>query len=107
VLLVDASLESALERAEALRLAIRQTNLTHRGQSLPAPTASFGVATYPLHGANIADFLKAADRPLPREAGGTRPGLRRRARVHRHAPRNRVVPSIGLPSGWLRRRCAV
>ena len=64
VLLVDASLESAMERAEELRLAIRQTNLTHRGQSLPAPTASFGVATYPQHGANIADFLKAADRAL-------------------------------------------
>ena len=53
-----------MERAEELRLAIRQTNLTHRGQSLPAPTASFGVATYPQHGANIADFLKAADRAL-------------------------------------------
>lgn len=66
VLLVDASLESAMERAEVLRLAIRQTNLTHRGQSLPAPTASFGVAAYPLHGANVADFLKAADRALYR-----------------------------------------
>jgi diguanylate cyclase (GGDEF)-like protein/PAS domain S-box-containing protein len=64
VLLVDASLESALERAEELRLAIRETNLTHRGQSLPAPTASLGVATYPLHGTNVADFLKAADRAL-------------------------------------------
>jgi diguanylate cyclase (GGDEF)-like protein len=66
VVLVDMNLELALERAEQLRLAIRETNLTHRGQSLPAPTASFGVAAYPLHGANQADFLKAADRALYR-----------------------------------------
>lgn len=64
VLLVDASLESALDRAEALRVAIRETNLTHRGQSIPAPTASFGVATFPQHGTNVADFVKAADSAL-------------------------------------------
>ena len=64
VVLVDTDLEHAMERAEALRLAIRETNLTHRGQSLPAPTASFGVAVYPQHGTNIADFVKAADRAL-------------------------------------------
>ncbi|MEP7207086.1 MAG: GGDEF domain-containing protein [Casimicrobiaceae bacterium] len=64
VLLVDTTTEMALRRAEELRLAIRETNLTHRGQSLPASTASFGVATYPLHGANVADFVKAADRAL-------------------------------------------
>ena len=39
-------------------------HLTHRGQSLPAPTASFGVSVYPRHGANLADFVKAADRAL-------------------------------------------
>jgi diguanylate cyclase (GGDEF)-like protein/PAS domain S-box-containing protein len=66
VVLADTSLEIALERAEALRLAIRETNLTHRGQSLPAPTASFGVAVYPVHGANPADFVKAADEALYR-----------------------------------------
>jgi len=64
VVLVDTDLEHAMERAEALRQAIRETNLTHRGQSLPAPTASFGVAVYPQHGTNIADFVKAADRAL-------------------------------------------
>ncbi len=66
IVLVDANLEQALERAEELRLAIRQTKLRHRGQSLPAPAASFGVAAYPLHGANMADLLKAADRALYR-----------------------------------------
>src|SRR5258706_15861671 len=32
VILVDTNLEQAMERAEALRHAIRETNLTHRGQ---------------------------------------------------------------------------
>jgi diguanylate cyclase (GGDEF)-like protein len=66
VVLADTTLEQAMERAEELRLAIRETNLTHRGQSLPAPSASFGVATHPEHGGNLADFVKAADRALYR-----------------------------------------
>ncbi len=61
VVLVDADLECARARAETLRVAIRDTNLTHLGQTLPAPTASFGVAAYPIHGENPADVLKAAD----------------------------------------------
>jgi len=66
VVLSEISLESALERAEKLRPAIRGTNLTHRGQSLPGPTASFGVAVYPAHGAALADLVKAADQALYR-----------------------------------------
>jgi diguanylate cyclase (GGDEF)-like protein len=64
VVLADTTLDQAVDRAEELRAAIRGTNLTHRGQSLPAPTASFGVATFPQHGSNLADFVKAADRAL-------------------------------------------
>ena len=66
ILLVEADLECALERAEKLRLIIKETNVTHRGQSLPAPTASLGVATYPQHGRTVADFMKAADQALYR-----------------------------------------
>ncbi|MBI3374673.1 MAG: diguanylate cyclase [Betaproteobacteria bacterium] len=71
VLLPEANLECAMARAEKLRLAIRELSLTHRGQTLPAPTASFGVAEYPVHGENLPEFLKAADRALYRakEAG--------------------------------------
>ena len=71
VLLPEANLECAVGRAEKLRLAIRELSLTHRGQTLPAPTASFGIAEYPVHGENLSDFLKAADRALYRakEAG--------------------------------------
>ena len=64
VVLPEASLECAVERAEQMRLSIRATNLTHLGQTLPAPTASFGVAVYPTHGSESADLLKAADGAL-------------------------------------------
>jgi diguanylate cyclase (GGDEF)-like protein/PAS domain S-box-containing protein len=66
VVLPEASLQCACERAEQMRLVIRETNLTHLGQSLPAPTASFGVAVYPTNGATPASLLKAADGALYR-----------------------------------------
>ena len=64
--LPESSMECACERAEQMRLAIRDTNLTHAGQTLPAPTASFGVAVYPAHGTQLTDLLKAADDALYR-----------------------------------------
>jgi diguanylate cyclase (GGDEF)-like protein len=66
VVLPEASMKCAFERAEKIRLAIRDTNLTHLGQTLPAPTASFGVAVYPANGSKPADLLKAADEALYR-----------------------------------------
>jgi diguanylate cyclase (GGDEF)-like protein/PAS domain S-box-containing protein len=66
VVLPEASLECACERAEQMRLAIRDTNLTYLGQTLPAPTASFGVAVYPANGTKTANLLKAADGALYR-----------------------------------------
>jgi diguanylate cyclase (GGDEF)-like protein len=49
-----------------MRVAIRNTNLTHLGQTLAAPSASFGVAVYPGHGSNAPQLLKASDRALYR-----------------------------------------
>jgi diguanylate cyclase (GGDEF)-like protein/PAS domain S-box-containing protein len=66
VVLPEANLESACARAEQLRLVIRDTNLVHLGQTLPAPTASFGVAVYPANGTKPTDLLKAADQALYR-----------------------------------------
>jgi diguanylate cyclase (GGDEF)-like protein/PAS domain S-box-containing protein len=66
VVLPEANLENARKCAEQMRIAIRDTNLTHLGQSLPAPTASFGVAVYPAHGTKPADLLKTADQALYR-----------------------------------------
>jgi diguanylate cyclase (GGDEF)-like protein/PAS domain S-box-containing protein len=66
IVLPEANLQCARERVEQLRLAIRDTNLTHMGQTLPAPTASFGVAVYPTNGMKPADLLKVADQALYR-----------------------------------------
>jgi len=64
--LPETTLDCARDRAEQMRRAIRDTNLTHAGQTLPGPTASFGVAVYPADGAKPAELLKAADQALYR-----------------------------------------
>ena len=66
VLMPDTSLDSAIDRAEAIRVAIRESSITHDGQTLPACTASFGVAVSPTHGDNTPDLFKAADAALYR-----------------------------------------
>ncbi len=66
LVLPDASLDIAVERANHMRLVIQETNLTHLGQTMPAPTASFGIAVYPANGTKPADLLKAADQALYR-----------------------------------------
>jgi diguanylate cyclase (GGDEF)-like protein len=66
VVLSEADLQCARDRAEQIRRAIREIDLNRLGQTLPPPTASFGVAVYPQDGATPADLLKAADRALYR-----------------------------------------
>jgi diguanylate cyclase (GGDEF)-like protein/PAS domain S-box-containing protein len=58
------SLADAAERAEALRKAIKQLHLTHRGRTLGTITASFGVAAFPELGASWVEIVNAADRSL-------------------------------------------
>ncbi len=66
VLMPDTRLDDAVVRADAIRVAIRESNITHDGQTLPACTASFGVAVSPVHGDNTPDLFKAADAALYR-----------------------------------------
>lgn len=66
VLMPEASVEAARERAEELRAFLSGENFSHRGQLLPSPTASFGVAEYPRHGSSVDAFVKAADSALYR-----------------------------------------
>ncbi|RWC29539.1 MAG: diguanylate cyclase [Mesorhizobium sp.] len=58
------SLAEGAERAEALRKAIKQLHLAHRGRTLGTITASFGVAAFPELGASWAEIVNAADRAL-------------------------------------------
>ncbi|UVK56847.1 diguanylate cyclase [Mesorhizobium sp. AR02] len=58
------SLADAAERAEALRKAIKQPHLAHRGRTLGTITASFGVSAFPELGASWVEIVNAADRSL-------------------------------------------
>ncbi|MER8432541.1 sensor domain-containing diguanylate cyclase [Mesorhizobium caraganae] len=64
IVMPGCSLEEGAERAEALRQAIRQLHLTHRGRTLGTVTVSFGVAAYPEHGSGWAEITNAADHAL-------------------------------------------
>ena len=66
VMLADADLQSARERAEQMRQAIRGIDLNRLGQTLPPPDRIFGPAVYPQHGTTAGDLLKGADRALYR-----------------------------------------
>jgi diguanylate cyclase (GGDEF)-like protein/PAS domain S-box-containing protein len=66
VVLRDAPLEVALERAEAIRKGIERLHLT-MGRQVQAPvTASIGVASFPQHGKHFSGVLRSADMALLR-----------------------------------------
>ena len=83
VLLPEATLEQACEKAEVLRKAIQLLNLHQSGKPLGPVTASFGVASWPRHGKTMAELMKAADMALYDAKG---------------QGRNRVVVAAGEPS---------
>ncbi|TLZ22670.1 MAG: GGDEF domain-containing protein [Gammaproteobacteria bacterium] len=114
VVLPETTLDCARDRAEQMRRAIRDTNLTHAGQTLPGPTASFGVAVYPADGAKPAELLKAADQALYRAkkrvgTGFASPGNRRRLAPDRDlhcnsAPGGELDPALTGARAWGRWR---
>jgi diguanylate cyclase (GGDEF)-like protein len=61
LLLPDADLETAFAVADRIRGAITAETL-----GAFRPSASFGVATFPLHGRTSADLMKTADEALYR-----------------------------------------
>jgi len=65
LILPDASLEAAQQRAEELRQEVRQLQM-QAGQAHEAITLSLGVAIYPQHGRTIETVLQAADSALYR-----------------------------------------
>lgn len=64
-----ASLADGVERAQALRKAIKQLHLAHRGRTLGTITASFGVAAFPEHGTAWAELVNVADHALYQAKG--------------------------------------
>jgi diguanylate cyclase (GGDEF)-like protein len=63
LILPDASLDTALQRAEELRQEVRQLQAAG-GQPHKPITLSMGIAIYPQHGRTIENVLRAADSAL-------------------------------------------
>ena len=64
VIMPEANIEIARQRAEMLREATRELRLVHDGRSLGPVTLSLGVAAFPEHGRKREHLLQAADAVL-------------------------------------------
>src|SRR4030095_13905623 len=66
LIMPDASLEVAQQRAENLRQEVMKLHVKDNGQSHTGITLSLGVAMYPQHGRTIEAVVRAADAALYR-----------------------------------------
>jgi diguanylate cyclase (GGDEF)-like protein len=64
LILPEASPDSVRQRAESIRAAIKQLELTHQGVALGSITASLGVALFPTHADDPDALMAAADAAL-------------------------------------------
>lgn len=69
LILPGASPEVAIERAEHLRLGVKQL---HTGQLHNSVSLSLGVAVFPDHGSNVEEIIKAADKAMYQAKNGGR-----------------------------------
>lgn len=72
IVLPEATLATAIERAENMRRDIGQLAITASGKPIGIITASFGVAVYPGHGDNAEALIRAADEALYEAKGSGR-----------------------------------
>lgn len=71
LIMPDAALDIASQRAEEIRLQTRELQIAYRDKPLTI-TISLGVAAFPQHGAFIKEVVKAADSALYRAKKGGR-----------------------------------
>ena len=64
VIMMDASLSSACQRAESLKEQVRSLQIHHRGETLRKVTVSIGVAAFPDHGTSAQEIINRADKAL-------------------------------------------
>ncbi|HVW65802.1 MAG TPA: diguanylate cyclase [Nitrosospira sp.] len=64
LILSGASLDGAIKKAEKIRKAVLELDLTIRGKPLGKVSTSIGVAVYPEHGTGMEALLRAADEAL-------------------------------------------
>jgi diguanylate cyclase (GGDEF)-like protein/PAS domain S-box-containing protein len=71
IILPDASSSSAIRRAEELCAGISDLRILYQDQKLGGNSISIGVASFPTHGRNVEQLVKAADQALyaAKEAG--------------------------------------
>ncbi len=69
LLLPEASLEATHQRAEQVRLGVKQLKLEFRRQPLGPVNLSLGVACLPQHGTTAEDLIRAADTALYQAKG--------------------------------------
>jgi diguanylate cyclase (GGDEF)-like protein len=72
LLLPEASLTIAYQRAERILDTVRHMQIKHRGQVLGAITVSLGVAAFPKHGETPEALIRAADQALYQAKQGGR-----------------------------------
>ncbi|MGA2000058.1 MAG: diguanylate cyclase [Terriglobales bacterium] len=64
IILTDANLNAARQRAETLKGQVRSLQVHHRGQTLRQVTVSIGIAAYPDNGTSAQEMITAADKAL-------------------------------------------
>jgi diguanylate cyclase (GGDEF)-like protein len=72
LVLPEASLEGAREKAEAVRASVRKLDLKFQGKPIGRITASLGVALYPAHAEDADALMRVADEALYHAKGGGR-----------------------------------
>ena len=75
IILMDANLDAARQRAESLREKVRGLQVHHRGQTLRQVTISIGIAAYPDHGTSAQEMINAADKAMYRAKSSGRDRL--------------------------------
>ena len=66
LILPEAGIEAALQRAQAIRAAVEKMRVVHLGKELPHVTVSIGVAAFPGDGSDPESLLRIADEALYR-----------------------------------------
>ncbi len=64
IIMPDATLQEALERAENIRVNVADTEIRHRNEIYKDLTISIGVASYPDHGMDATSLVRKADTAL-------------------------------------------
>lgn len=64
LILPDTDQDAAARRADALREAVHELRVQHRGQLLGEVTLSLGVSAYPMHGTSPESLCRSADAAL-------------------------------------------